>query len=129
MTGLSPAPSSRPRIVNITFSLWLVSAVLTVSGGLFFLVGPYPAFLRGAGALFVGSGLALGYLAGRGRRGDVRFWRAALGLSMALVVILGLFAVINNAVGWTLIVILLVVAGVLSLRPTAQAWFDLGTQQ
>ena len=69
------------------------------------------------------AGLALGYLAGRTGRADA-FRRAAVGLAMALVVLLALFILVGGGgVLWVLPMILTLTGAVLIMRPSAQQWF------
>ncbi|MFY9918351.1 MAG: hypothetical protein WAL26_08140, partial [Mycobacterium sp.] len=83
-----------------------------------------PVFLRGAAALFVVAGLALAYLAGRTRTGHTRYRRAAVGLALALVVLLAMFILIGAGGRlWVLPMILALAGAVLVMRPSAQEWF------
>lgn len=121
----APVPSSRPRIVEAVFWLWLVAAISLVVLGLLITVarGNLPALLRGAGIMFALAGLALGYLAGRTRAGHARLRRAAVGLSLALVVLLALFTLMTGGILWLIPMILTMVGAVLIMRPSAQDWF------
>jgi hypothetical protein len=83
-----------------------------------------PMFVRGAGALFVLAGLALAYLSGRTRAGHAALRRAAVGLALALAVLLAAFSLVGGGVVWLLIMILSLVGAVLVTRPAAQDWFD-----
>jgi len=125
MSGPVPA---RPRIVDAVFWLWLLAAVsLVVLGMLMALTrGNLPPVFRGAGVLFAVAGLALGYLAGRTRAGHARMRRAAVGLALALVVLLALFTLMTGGVLWLIPMILTMVGAVLIMRPSAQDWFHLG---
>jgi len=131
MTAPLPVPSSRPRIVDVAFGIWLVSSILLVCFGLLLALSQsnVPTFFRGAGVLFALAGLALGYLAGRTRRGHAPFRRAAVGLALALVVLLALFSLMSKGLVWLLIMILTMVGAVLIMRPSAQDWFDSEAQQ
>jgi hypothetical protein len=123
------APLSRPHVVDAAFWCWLVAAILLVTLGLLLALNQanLPAFLRGAGALLAATGLALGYLAGRSRAGHARFRRAAVGLALALVVVLALFILTGGGgVLWVLPMILTMVGAVLIMRPSAQEWFPPG---
>jgi hypothetical protein len=74
--------------------------------------------------LAVVAGLALGYLAGRTRTGHTRYRRAAVGLALALVVLLAMFILIGGGgVLWVLPMILTLVGAILVMRPSAQEWF------
>jgi hypothetical protein len=120
------APLQRPRIVNIAFWCWLGAAVLLAALGLLLALNKanVPIFLRGAGALFVVAGLALGYLAGRTRTGDTRFRRAAVALALIIVVLLALFVLVGGGgVLWVLPMILTLAGAILVMRPSAQEWF------
>jgi peptidoglycan/LPS O-acetylase OafA/YrhL len=122
MTATEP----RPRIVSIAFWCWLGAAILLILGGLLlvFSQGPTPVFFRGAGALWIVSGALLSYLAGRARGGDTRFRRAAVALSMALVLLMALFSVMTTGgLVWLFVLVLVIVAAVLILRPSAQQWY------
>ena len=123
----APVPL-RPRIVDAVFWLWLLAAVsLVVLGMLMALTrGNLPPVFRGAGILFAVAGLALGYLAGRTRAGHAQMRRAAVGLALALVVLLALFTLMTGGVLWLIPMILVMVGAVLIMRPSAQDWFHLG---
>ena len=123
----APVPV-RPRIVDAVFWLWLLAAVsLVVLGMLMALTrGNLPPVFRGAGVLFAVAGLALGYLAGRTRAGHAQMRRAAVGLALALVVLLALFTLMTGGVLWLVPMILTMVGAVLIMRPSAQDWFHLG---
>jgi hypothetical protein len=122
-----PVPA-RPRIVDAVFWLWLLAAIsLVVLGMLMTLTrGNLPPVFRGAGVLFAVAGLALGYLAGRTRAGHTRMRRAAVGLALALVVLLALFTLMTGGVLWLIPMILTMVGAVLIMRPSAQGWFHVG---
>jgi hypothetical protein len=120
------APLERPRLVSAAFWCWLAAAILLAALGLLLAVNQanLPVFLRGAGALFAVAGLALGYLAGRTRNGHAGFRRAAVGLALALVVLLALFILVGGGGAlWVLPMILVLVGAVLIMRPSAQEWF------
>lgn len=125
MSAPVPEPASRPRIVEAVFWLWLVAAIALVLLGLLmaFTRGNLPALFRGAGLLFALAGLALGFLAGRTRTGQARLRRAAVGLSLALVVLLALFTLMTGGVLWLIPMSLTIVGAVLIMRPSAQDWF------
>ena len=69
-----------------------------------------------------GRGRGLGYLAGRTRTGDARFRRAAVGLALALVVLLALLHLSPAVVCCALLPMILpmIVGTVLIMRPSAQ---------
>ena len=112
----TPVPA-RPRIVEAVFWLWLLAAIsLVVLGMLMALTrGNLPPVFRGAGILFAVAGLALGYLAGRTRTGHAGLRRAAVGLALALVVLLALFTLMTGGVLWLIPMILTMVGAVLIL--------------
>ncbi len=120
------APQSRPRVVTAGFWCWAAASVLLVAFGLLMALSPdsLPTLFRGMGALFAASGLGLGFLAGRARLGDARFRRAGIALSLAIVVILALFALYSRGPIWLLMMILTMVGAVLMMRPPAQEWFE-----
>ncbi len=120
------AAHSRPRVVSAGFWCWAAAAVLLVAFGLLLAFSPdgLPTLFRGMGVLFAASGFGLGFLAGRARHGDVRFRRAAIALSLAIVIILALFAVYSRGPIWLLLMILTMVGAVLMMRPPAQEWFE-----
>jgi peptidoglycan/LPS O-acetylase OafA/YrhL len=128
MSALSPAPESRPRVVNVAFWAWLVAALLLVAGGLLTatvnLPGLPPVF-RGAGVLTAVVGIAVAFLAGRARSGDQPFRRAVLALSLTTVVLVALAAVLGVVHVLTLVALFPLIAGVVCItRPAAQEWFD-----
>jgi peptidoglycan/LPS O-acetylase OafA/YrhL len=123
----APVPA-RPRIVEAVFWLWLLAAISLVVLGMLlaFAHGELPPVFRGAGILFAIAGLALGFLAGRTRAGHARLRRAAVGLALALVVLLALFTLMTGGVLWLIPMILTMVGAVLIMRPSAQGWFHPG---
>jgi len=124
MTATQP----RPRSVSIAFFCWLAAAIMLMLGGLLLVSSqlPIPAFLRGAGVLWIVSGAVLSFLAGRTRSGDTRFRRAAVALSIGLAALLALFSVTMGGLVWLIVLVLLIVATVLVLRPSAQEWYQPG---
>ncbi|MGO4441968.1 hypothetical protein AB4Z42_01285 [Mycobacterium sp. 2YAF39] len=125
------APQSRPRVVTAGFWCWAAASVLLVAFGLLLALSPdaLPTLLRGMGVLFAATGLGLGFLAGRARLGDARFRRAAIALSLAIVVILAIFALYSRGPIWLLMMILTMVGAVLMMRPPAQEWFEQEQEQ
>ena len=119
------APLQRPRLVSAAFWCWLVGAILLAALGLLLALNPanLPVIFRGAGGLFAVAGLALGFLAGRTRTGHAGFRRAAVGLALALVVVLALFILVGGGVLWVLPMIFTLIGAVLIMRPSAQKWF------
>jgi hypothetical protein len=124
------APHPRPRVVEAAFWSWLAGAVLLVLGGLSIATSNahIPAFFRGAGGLFAVTGFAIGYLAGRTRQGDKRFRRATVALTLALTVLVTLFALSTMGLIWLLVIVLLITAATLAMRPAASDWFDTADQ-
>ncbi|TFV61355.1 hypothetical protein E4P42_00165 [Mycobacterium sp. PS03-16] len=140
----SPTPS-RPRVVEIAFWVLITGAVLLIVGGLIAATVSFetarsaidPAEVSneqlsnyltvyrgmGIGAVLAGGGLA--FTAGRSRRGDAKFRRATVGLSLAIAVVL-LLLVAGAGVGQpvTLLSLLPIAIGtVLLTRPAAAAYF------
>lgn len=120
MTSVDRPPSS----VQVAFWCWAVAAVALALMGLLIATSTAPAFFRGAGAIFLLAGAGLAYLAGRTRRGDSRFRRAAVALSMALVVMLVLFAIQVSGLAWALVAMLVLAGARAATRPSASKWFD-----
>ena len=125
------APQSRPRVVTAGFWCWAAASVLLVAFGLLLALSAdaLPTLFRGMGVLFAAKGLGLGFLAGRARLGDARFRRAAIALSLAIVVILAIFALYSRGPIWLLMMILTMVGAVLMMRPPAQEWFEQEQEQ
>jgi hypothetical protein len=115
---------SRPRIVDVAFWCWAVAGVLLIADGLWLFWAGQLAFVKGAGAILLLAGVAVAFLAGRTRRGDKRFHRALVALSMALALLLVLFIVMGGPLLGAFIAALLIAAGVLATREKAIAWFD-----
>ena len=115
----------RPALVTAAFWLWLAAATLLIVTGLTLLLsGPVPVFFRSAGALWVASGVGLGFLAGRTRLGDARFRRAAVAFSVSLTVLLAVFSLMSRGVLWLVIMLLMLTASALVMRPAAASWFN-----
>jgi hypothetical protein len=150
MTSAKP----QPRSVQVAYWAWLVAAILLVAAGLLAvfsgaesMAGRFPGaslsqdqarsmavLVRGVGMVSILLGLAVGYLAGRTRRGDMRFRRATVALSYTIVLMLALFALLFGILLTPQIgaIIALLVAAVAANRDTASAWFaavDTGEQQ
>jgi hypothetical protein len=83
-------------------------------------------YYRGVGALCIVLGIAIGYLAGRTRRGDKRFRRGTVALSIASVVVLLAAEILVRGVSLPAVLALipLLVAVVSVTRDSASAWFD-----
>ncbi|OMC37666.1 hypothetical protein A5740_04565 [Mycobacterium sp. GA-1841] len=90
-----PAPN-RPLVATVGFSFWLVAAVLLIVGGMIAASVSLPGLdtwlFRGGGVLTALAGLGMAFLAGRSRTGDRRYLRAAIALSLAIMVIVALTA-------------------------------------
>jgi hypothetical protein len=126
---MTATPTDRPRTVTIAFWLWLVSVVAMVFDGLIVLTFHYPVpvlFPRVSGGIIVAAGVVLGYLAGKSRLGDWRFARAAVALSMALVVFISVMLVtqILGLVLAPVVILLIIAAGLVVRSPSAIAWFE-----
>ena len=117
------AAQSRPRVVTAAFWCWVVASVLLIVGGLIAASAPVPIVYRGAGVVTALAGAGMAFLAGRSRSGDSRFRRAALALSLAIVVLVALVSVFGVVHVLSLIAIIPLVAGtVLMSRPAASSW-------
>lgn len=109
--------SSASRRATISFSCWLVGAVLLIVGGLIAASASWPsaesALFRSVGVLTALAGAGMAFLAGRSRTGDARYRRAAIALSMAIVVVIALIAAFSLAPVHilTLLALLLLIAG------------------
>jgi peptidoglycan/LPS O-acetylase OafA/YrhL len=84
-------------------------------------VSELPMVYRGAGVLTAVAGAGMAFLAGRTRRGDTRYRRAAIALSLAIVVLVAIMSVLGGAIHFlTLVAVLPLIAGtVLVTRPGA----------
>lgn len=139
---MTPA-QPRPRIVDVAFWFWVVSAAALFLNGLAGVLTGFDmaraakpsltdgqvrdlvTFSRGWGALCIVLAVGIAFLAGRTRQGDKRYRRALIALS--LVSVLGAIAMASSgSVGPVLLIaaLSLIVANVLIIRPTAQEWFD-----
>jgi hypothetical protein len=120
------APPPRPRVVTAAFWCWVVAAVLLIVGGLLAAsFAALPAVYRGGGVITALAGVGMAYLAGRSRRGDTRYGRAAVALSLTIVVLVALAAVRGAVHMLTLLAVLPLIAGtVLMTRPAAASWPD-----
>jgi hypothetical protein len=125
MTELPIAP--RPRAVTVAFWCWIVAAVVMIVGALLpAAVNPsLPVAVLGAGAVAALAGLGMAFVAGRTRSGEPRFRRAAIGLSLAIVIVVAVLGVVHLLAPITLLALLPLIGGTVSIRtPEAQAWFD-----
>ncbi|MCG5432328.1 hypothetical protein LV457_08475 [Mycobacterium sp. MYCO198283] len=115
-------PSRRPRSVTVAFALWLVAAVLLVALGLLLVSPqhPVPWLIRGFGGLWIATGFALAYLAGKAYRGDGRHRRAAVALVVTVSVLLVLFTPTYLSL---LITVLAMVGAIVIHRAGASEWF------
>jgi hypothetical protein len=123
MTSAEP----RPRIVDAAFWSWLAAAAVLLFLGILGVVShaPHaPVFFRGVGVILAVAGLAIGYLAGRTRRGDKRFRRAAVALAFTLAVLLIVFAMLGGGLVWLLPMVLLWSGAFAVTRAPANDWFD-----
>jgi hypothetical protein len=124
------APQSRPRVVTAAFWCWVVASLLLIVGGLMAASVNIPVAYRGAGVVTAIAGAAMAYLAGRTRRGDVRFRRAAIALSLTIVVLVSLLGasaiLLGGAVATvTLVAVFPLVAGTVFItRPAVSSWAD-----
>ena len=113
----------------VAFWCWAVAAVLLMVGGMLTATAAVPPAYRflvlGFGAITGVAGAAMAFSAGRVRRGDNRFRRAAVALSMAIVIVVGLLALMGVAQVLSLVALLPLIGGTVSItRPPAQSWFD-----
>ena len=126
---MNASPQNRPRIVDAAFWCWIAAALLLIVGGLITasvsIVG-FPMVVRVGGVLSVVIGVAVAFLAGRSRNGDVRFQRALIALSLVVIVVIGLGTAVGLLVVHflTLVALLPLIAGMVCMtRPDAAAWF------
>jgi hypothetical protein len=123
------APEQRPRAVTAAFWCWVVASVLLILGGLIVASASLPPLSRGGGVITGLAGAGMAFLAGRSRTGDTRFRRAAVALSLAIVVLMPLVVMFGVAHVLTLLGVLLLIAGtVLITRPVVASWFEGGKQ-
>lgn len=123
-----PSPEGRPRTVDGAFYSWMTGAVVTAAMGLLMISYPVSAY-KLIGVLLVLVGLGLGFLAGRARKRDPRFSRAAVALAMAAVAFLALVVLFLpmpiGVLGLTALAVIALIAGsVLNQRAAAQAWYN-----
>ena len=116
------APQPRPRVVTAAFWCWVAASLLLTVGGLIAASVALPAVYRGAGVITVLAGVGMAFLAGRTRGADSRFRRAAVALSLTIVVLVAAFAVFGVVHVLTLLAVIPLIAGtVLMTRPAAAA--------
>jgi len=114
------APQPRPRVVTAAFWCWVGASLLLIVGGLLAASVSLPFVFRGAGVITALAGAGMAFLAGRSRQGDTRFRRAAVALSLTIVVLVALAAVFGVVHVLTLLAVLPLIAGaVLMTRPVA----------
>jgi hypothetical protein len=112
------APQSRPRAVTAAFWCWVAASVLLMVGGLIAATAAIPIMYTGGGVITALAGAGMAFLAGRARSGDTRFRRAAVALSLTIVVLVALLAVFAVVHVLTLLGVLPLIAGtVLITRP------------
>jgi hypothetical protein len=134
----------RPRAVDVAFWLLVVGAVLLLAGGMFAAtlsydtlrnaavpsvsdqaIRDYLRFHRGAGVVCALAAVALAVLVVRTRAGDSRFRRAAMGLGLVIVVLVGVVAVFFGTHIFALLSLLPIIVGTLLLsRPPVAKWFN-----
>lgn len=125
----SPPPPQRSLVATIGFCFWLVAAVLLMVGGMIAASASLPGLdtgvFRGTGVLIAIAGIGMAFLAGRSRSGDRRFRRAAIALSLAIVLIVALTARFGVVHILTLFgVILLIIGTILNALPTPRRDVD-----
>ena len=138
--------NSRPRIVEVAFWCWMAAAALLIVAGVLEMTMVKYGAMRHAFAASVPDsevrslfetyrtvaivcavlGMAIGYFAGRTRRGNKRFRRGTIALSVVGVVLLLAATVLLGGVGLlaVLAVIPLLLAVVAATREPASEWFD-----
>ncbi|MDV3125554.1 hypothetical protein M1247_11570 [Mycobacterium sp. 21AC1] len=122
---MSSPSTPRPLTATIGFGCWLAAAVLLIVGGLLAASADLPGLnstlFRGSGVLTALAGLGMAFLAGRSRTADPRFRRAAIALSLAIVVLVGLTAAFGVVHIVTLFAVLVLIAGtILNALPTSR---------
>ncbi|MFB1295893.1 hypothetical protein ACAG24_010285 [Mycobacterium sp. pW049] len=135
----APTPHSRPRVVDLAFWCFVVGAVVMIVGGLMASTAAFDAerlriadadaflaIVRGTGIGAVLVGGALAFLAGKARRGDARFHRAALALAVAAIVVIVIIAGWIGAVHLFILLSLLplLIGVLLFVQPSARRWFQ-----
>ena len=124
------APQSRPRVVTAAFWCWVVASILLIVGGVIAAsVAALPMVYRGGGVVTVLSGAGMAFLAGRTRSGDTRYRRAAVALSLVIVVLVAIVSVLGGAVHvLTLLAVLPLIAGTVLITRPASSPSDQGSR-
>lgn len=128
MTELPSGP--RPRAVTAAFWCWIIAAVLLIVGGSLpaALNRSLPAIFLGCGLIAAVAGVGMAFVAGRTRSGEPRFRRAAIALSLAIVVVVSALSLAHLLAPITLVALLPLIAGTVAIRsPEAQSWFEAGS--
>ena len=116
------APPSRPRVVTAAFWCWVAASLMLIVGGLIAASVDLPAIYRGTGVVTALAGAGMAFLAGRSRSGDTRFRRAAVALSLAIVVLVALVSVFGIVHMFALLAVIPLIAGaVLITRPATSS--------
>jgi Ca2+/Na+ antiporter len=95
--------------------------MLLIVGGLIAASVSLPTVFRGAGVLTAIAGVGMAFLTGRTRRGDTRFRRAAVALSLAIVVFVALVAVFGVVHMLTLVAVIPLIAGTVLITRSSAA--------
>jgi uncharacterized membrane protein HdeD (DUF308 family) len=137
------ARNARPGVVEAAYWSWVVAGALLIVGGFVTLTASFNSlravaaktisdeeirqvvnFDRAAGSVWVVAGAAVAYYAFRVRKGDMRSRRVALIFSIVLAVLLAVFALSSTGMIWLAIIVLLITAATLVMRPAARKWCD-----
>jgi uncharacterized membrane protein HdeD (DUF308 family) len=137
------APNPRPGVVEAAYWSWVVAGALLIVGGFVTLTTSFNSlraiaaktisdeeirqvvnFDRAAGSVWVVAGAAVAYYAFRVRKGDKRSRRVALIFSIVLAVLVAVFALSSTGMIWLAIIVLLITAATLVMRPAARQWCD-----
>jgi nucleoside permease NupC len=109
-------------VVTAAFWCWVAASIMLIVGGLIVASVDLPTVYRGAGVVTALAGAGIAFLAGRSRNGDTRFRRAAVALSLAIVVLVALVSVFGIVHMLTLLAVIPLIAGaVLITRPAASS--------
>ena len=123
------APHQRPGVVTAAFWCWVVASVLLIVGGLIVASAGLPPLSRGGGVITGLAGAGMAFLAGRSRSGDTRFRRAAVALSLTIVVLTPLVVMFGVAHVFTLLAVLLLIAGTVLITRSGAKSADQGEMQ